>query len=110
MKRSGSILFLVVLAVTPRPACGHEKVFRAGAAAVDVTPQKFPVVISGNFFEASTDRVHDPLYARSLVLDDAATRVAIVIVDTLLMPRELLDEAKTLAQQATGIATDRMMI
>jgi hypothetical protein len=50
------------------------------------------------------------LFARALVLDDGTTRLAIVVVDTLLMPRQLIDEVKQAAQASTGIPTARMMI
>ena len=46
------------------------KVLRAGAAAVDITPQEFPVRVSGSFFERTTSEVQDRLQARGLVLDN----------------------------------------
>ncbi len=48
--------------------------------------------------------------ARALVLDDGATRLAVVVVDSLMIPGEILDHAKQLAQEATGIPTERMLI
>ncbi|MFP6666611.1 MAG: hypothetical protein VB876_04825, partial [Pirellulales bacterium] len=35
--------------------------FRAGAAAVDVTPLQFPVVVNGMFQQRSATRAHDRL-------------------------------------------------
>jgi hypothetical protein len=89
---------------------GREGRLRAGAAAVDISPEKLPVVASGGFLERMGDEVHDPLHARALVLDDGATRVAILVVDTLMMPREMLDAVKRAAARSTGIAEDRMLI
>ena len=89
---------------------GGEKVFRAGAYAMDVSPPKLPVIVNGYTFERIVDVVHDPLHARCLVLDDGVTRIAIVVVDVCVMPRDLIDEAKRLAHEATGIPTDRMLI
>ena len=86
------------------------KGLRAGAAAVDITPKVLPVISSGGFLEATTDTVHDPLYARGLVLDDGGERVAVVVVDTLMMPRELVDGVKREASAATGIREDHMLI
>jgi|GEM_PF-3813959 len=83
---------------------------RAGAQAIDVSPRTFPVLINGGFLQNSATRVNDPLFARCLVLDDGTTRLAIVIVDSCMMPRELLDRAKEMAREKTGIATDRMLI
>ncbi len=83
---------------------------RAGAAAVDITPTEFPVIINGGFLERTANQAHDRLMARALVLDDGSTRLAIVVVDNLMMERELIDEAKRMAGEATGIPADRMLI
>jgi hypothetical protein len=77
---------------------------------VDVTPSRLPVLVNGNFLQAKADKVRDPLAARALVLDDGATRLAIVVVDSCMMPRELLDRAKALARDRTGIPVDRMLV
>jgi len=89
---------------------GAKKVFRAGAHAIDITPKQFPVISNGSFLERKTNKVNDPLHARCFVLDDGSTRVAIAVVDNCLMPRDLLDKAKALAQESTGIPTDRILI
>src|SRR5438046_71847 len=94
-----------VLASQPAKAA-----LRAGAAAVDVTPEKLPVLINGGFLSASADKVHDPLFARCLVLDDGTTRLAVCVVDSCLMPRDLLDDAKARASKSTGIPTSRMLV
>ncbi len=91
-------------------ASSAEKVFRAGAAAVDISPKEFPVIVSGSFLERTAGDVNDPLHARALVLDDGATRLAIVVVDTLLMPGDLVDKAKEMAKEATGIPTDHILV
>jgi hypothetical protein len=83
---------------------------RAGVAVVDVSPREFPAIVSGGFFERTADRLQDPLHARALVLDDGTTRLALVVVDNLMMPRELLDGAKQAASRTTGIPIERMMI
>lgn len=68
--------------------------FHAGAAAVDITPPKFPVRVNGMFTERSADRAIDTLHARSVALDDGKTKIVFCVVDTCMMPRELIDEAK----------------
>jgi len=96
--------------VCPHTALAAGKVFRAGAAVVDVTPPKFPVIVNGYTFERTASNAIDRLAARALVLDDGTCRVAIVVVDSCVLPRSLLDRAKELARQATGIPTGRMLI
>ena len=91
-------------------ADGPAPVFRAGAAAVDVSPTVFPARVNGGFLEAQAKSVLDPLNARCLVLDDGTTRLAIVVVDSCMVPREVLDQAKVIASKRTGILADRMLI
>ncbi|WP_020475631.1 LamG-like jellyroll fold domain-containing protein [Zavarzinella formosa] len=84
--------------------------FRAGAAAVDITPTRFPVVVNGMFEERYAKSAADRLMARAVVLDDGRTRIALCIVDNLMMPRELIDAAKDLAKARTDIPTDKMLV
>jgi len=83
---------------------------RAGSHEVDISPRTLPVILSGGFLARSGERLESPLVARALVLDDGSLRVAIAIVDTLMMPRELLDEVKRKASRESGLAPKRMLI
>jgi hypothetical protein len=84
--------------------------FRAGAAAVDVTPSTLPVRVNGGFLEKVVSQVNDRLYARAIVLDNGTTRLALCVVDSCMVPRELVDTAKTVASRATGIPVERMLV
>ncbi len=83
---------------------------RAGAAQVDINPRNLPVVINCGFLERSAAEVKGNLFARSVVFDDGKTRIAMTVVDSCMMPRELIDRAKQMASAKTGIPMDRMMI
>src|SRR5512133_2437668 len=72
---------------------GSEPVFRAGAATANITPS-LGVSINGYFSERKAERSHDELHARSLVLDDGTNRLAIVVCDSCMLPRDLIDRAK----------------
>ena len=98
---------LTVLVVS---AAAEGPTLRAGAAAVDVTPQQLPVIRNGGFLEAQDDRVIDPLYARCLVLDDGKTRLAIVVVDSCMIPLDVCDQAKAMASEETQIPVNRILI
>ena len=89
---------------------GSSKAFRAGAYAIDITPQKLPVIVNGGFTERTANQVADPLHARCLVLDDGTVRLAIVVVDSCVLPQSVVDQAKRLASQATGIPEERMLV
>lgn len=83
---------------------------QAGAAAVDITPRQWPVRVNGQFLESSADHAVDPLYARCLVLQSGSAKVAVVVVDSCMIPREVCDEAKRLATDRCGMAGDRILI
>ncbi len=83
---------------------------RAGAAAVDITPKLFPLNMPGGFSANMAESAHDPLNARALVLDDGTTTLAMVVVDNLGAGPDVLDEAKAIAAQKTGIPVEKMLI
>ncbi len=101
-----SLLALLLLAA---PAAA-QPVFRAGVAAVDVSPQTFPRIIAGGFLEGRGERLADRLFVRAFVLDDGQMQIALAIVDTCMMEQSLIDEAKALASKQCGIPVERMMV
>ena len=82
---------------------------RAGAAAVDVTPPLGEDIVGG-FRPFPATAVHDPLFARALVLDNGQTRLAIVIVDSLGIPREVCDEARRAVAESVPIEPWNLLI
>ena len=100
------LLFAAGLCFAPnsQPVAAAEELreLRAGAFAADITPTDFPVSTTPHR-DQQVSEVHDRLYARCIVLDDGQTRIAIVICDNNMIPREFLDAAKEKAAVATGI-------
>lgn len=86
-----------------------KQVFRAGAATSNITPLIGEKIVGG-FSPAPSKSIHDELHARCLVLDDGQTRIGIVVCDSLSISRDICDEAKRLAQSATGIPAERILI
>lgn len=84
--------------------------FVAGAYAQDVTPPQFPISVNGNMSDHFAKGVTDPLHARCIVLADDNTRMALVIVDSCMIPRELMDSAKKRASYRTGIPESNILI
>jgi hypothetical protein len=82
---------------------------RAGAATSNITPPLGELIV-GNWVPAPATHVHDELQARCLVLDNGNTRLAIVVVDNVGIPRRVLDEAKRLARQRSGIPAERILV
>lgn len=115
-KRATTLAGLAMIAAAwgalAHPAAAEEPApLRAGAAAVNVDPEQWPAIVNGGFLRREAGTVHDPLHARAIVIErEGAGRIAIVVVDSCMMPRDLLDEAKALAAERTGIAADRILI
>lgn len=105
----GLALGLIVVG-SPAVAADPMSGLRAGAFAMDVTPESFPISVNGGMSDRLATKANDPLHARCLVLDDGKTSLAIVIVDSCMLPRELIDAAKKRAEQLTGIPASNMLI
>ena len=105
-----SVLVRPAVATAQETAAPKPPVFRAGAATVDIAPERFPVTVNGGFLAARASRVNDPIQAKALVIDDGTTRLAIVVVDSCMMPRDLIDRAKRLARGSVGIPPERVLI
>ncbi len=82
----------------------------AGAAQVDVTPTWWPVIVNCFMTERTASEVQSPVYAKAVVLARGDFKTAMVVVDSCMMPRELIDAAKSIAFEKTGIPVDRQMI
>lgn len=95
---------------TASPRAAEPAAFRAGAAMVDISPTNFPVIVNAMFTERTATKVIDPLHVRAIVLDDGTNRLAFAVVDTCMMPRELIDKAKAEARGATSIPLEHMLV
>jgi len=93
-------------AASAQPAAGA---LRAGAATSNITPALGGQII-GNWTPITATNIHDELHARCLVLDAGSGPVAIVVVDSLGVPRHVLDAAKREASRHTGIPVERILI
>jgi hypothetical protein len=96
--------------VGPSTSEEKAKVFKAGAFAQDITPRKYPVSVNGGFQDRQAKGAQDPLHARCLVLDDGTTRVAFVVCDSCMIPREIFDPAREKASKATGIPASNILL
>ncbi|QDV37492.1 hypothetical protein [Tautonia plasticadhaerens] len=84
-------------------------VLRAGAATSNITPPLGEPIV-GNWDSPPATHVHDELHARCLVLDDGEAKLAIVLCDNVGISRDVLDAARSLAEEATGIPGDHILI
>ena len=90
-------------------AADSPRVFRAGAAMSNITPQLGAGIV-GNFEVPPATHIHDELYARCLALDDGQARLVFAIVDNVSVNREVFDEAKRRIQTASGIPAAHLLM
>jgi len=86
-----------------------EKIFMAGAAMNNITPDLGGGIIGGWGTPEAT-QIHDELHARCLVLDDGTTKLVFVVVDLLGLRQKLTAEAKRIINEETGIPSDNVLI
>ena len=108
LKRHAATWLVVAFLGASAPSFGGE--FKAGAFAVDISPRVLPALRNGGFLERSDDHVDDPLHARCLVLTDGRTKLAIAIVDSCMIPRDVCDAIKRRVETRAGIPAERILI
>lgn len=87
----------------------EQPVFRAGAAASNITPPLGELLVGG-WQPYPAVHVHDELHARCLVLDDGKTRLALVLCDNVGIPREVFDAAGKIIHEETGLPHDHVLM
>src|SRR6056297_1531651 len=102
-------LSLVSLLCVCVAASGQTR-FSAGAAKIDISPRQLPANPNGGFLQATWDRVEDPLHGRCLVLDDGDERLAVVIVDSCMIPTNVCYAIKNNVATRTSLRADRILI
>lgn len=96
----GIALLIAVATLAPAPARAE---LRAGAAKADITPP-----VGGRLYgygargDAVSTGVHDPLFAKVLVLDDGATAVAFVTLDLGSIRKEQTRRVRERVRAAAG--------
>lgn len=103
---------LCLIALAAAFSCGGERASQllAGAAAVDITPDAWPLPMVGSFNYRPASSAHDPLHSRAVVLRSGDETIAIAVVDSCYIPRPTLDEAKARVERAIDLETDRILV
>lgn len=87
-----------------------DKIFKAGASTTNITPYLGGGIV-GNFGGPPEAKyVHDELHNRCLILDDGTTKLVFVVVDNIGLKRNLIDKAKKLIKNETGIPKENILI
>ena len=101
---------LCVLAMNMAPLYAAEaEQFRIGAVRIDITPELPFVWASGQGAKPQQfESVHDPLYARAIVIDNGQTACAILSMDLVKVPKA--DDLIRRIAAATGIVPEHIVI
>lgn len=100
--------FLLNLSADPKAS---EPQLQAGAYIQDITPPFDSLLINGGFTERRRGKMNPgDLKARCFILEKGETTIAIAVVDSCMIPRDVCNEAKDLASKATGIPPEKIVI
>jgi Neutral/alkaline non-lysosomal ceramidase, N-terminal/Concanavalin A-like lectin/glucanases superfamily len=106
--RRPSLSAIVIALALALPSARAE--LRVGAAVVDITPNQLPVLVNGGMLTRSVDSIHTRINARAIVLNDGQDSIGIVVVDSCMVPRVLLDDAKQKAAAQTKLKPEHILI
>ena len=108
-----SLCLLVALnagrAASEKEPAAAPNVINAGVGMVDITPSG-EVTLAGSPSPKKTSEVKTRLYVRALVLSADGKKVAILTLDTLKYPVDLVQKARASIEQATGIPAANVII
>lgn len=99
----------MVICLLPVTLAAQQAPLKAGASMVDITPP-LGLGIVGNFNVPPATHVHDPLHARSLVLDDGTNKLVFVITDNVGIDQEVYEQAKKMIERETGIPAANLLM
>ena len=101
--------FSITLAHAPS-VCAQEKPstpgLHAGTAAVDISPDVFPMQLRSG----PSKYVHDPFHVRAVAFHNGGGRAVIALMDAIGVGREMCDEAKAITAAKTGWKVEQMLV
>ncbi|MEW6304805.1 MAG: hypothetical protein AB1705_15125 [Verrucomicrobiota bacterium] len=98
--------FLILLTLAASALAGE---FRVGVAAVPVTPPQV-MPMAGYYNTRLAEGTHDDLFAKAIVFEQDGAQAAMVALDLVSIGRPVVEEARKLIEQDTGIPGAHVMI
>lgn len=81
----------------------------AGAAQVDITPS-LGAHMCGYFNDRQAADILDPLHAKAIAIANGDTTLGFIICDLIVVPGDVVDAAKAIITDRTGIAPENILI
>ncbi len=93
---------------TPAPSTSQPALY-AGFARTDITP---PVgaEVPGGFEKSFSKGIHDPLWIEAVCFENETEKLAVVGVDLIMIPAEVVSEARNQIQTQCGIPAANIMV
>ena len=101
------LLPLLMSVVLTPPAASEE--FRAGAAAVTITPP-IGIPMAGYYSERGATGVHDDLHAKAIVMEQGKATAALVALDLIAARRDLVEDARAAIDRVCRVRGADVMI
>lgn len=104
-------VWLISVAVIAAQVVAQENqaVFQAGAATSNISPW-LGVSLAGYMNDRKAAHIHDELHVRCLVLDDGTKRLAFAVVDSCMIAREVVEDAKRRIAESVSIPPDHVLV
>ncbi len=82
---------------------------KAGSARVNITPPP-GTIINGDFIPGYASNIHDSIYSRALAFDNGKEKFVFIVVDNMTLDARLINDAKALIRNETGLLPGQVMI
>ena len=90
-------------------ASAPQNALRAGFAQTDITPA-VGAEVPGGFEKSFNKGVHDPLWVEAACFERAGEKLAVVGVDLIMIPAEVVSAARAQAGARCGISAENIMV
>src|SRR3954468_15437387 len=103
------LFFLAATLLTTAPSQLTAGEFKVGAAQVDITPAT-GAPMAGYYSFRPVEGALDPLYAKTIVIEQDGARAAFVVLDLVTTTDTLVREARRLIAERCQLPAERVMI
>ncbi len=100
---------VTLLALFAIGSTGFAAELRVGVAEVSITPAP-GIPMAGYYAERGAQGVHDDLHAKAIVLECAGEKAALVVLDLITTPRELVEDTRREIDRTSQIGGGNVMI
>ena len=83
--------------------------FTVGTAKLDITPE-IGCHLVGYFNDRISTDIHDPLFIKAISISDGEREIALITLDIIDVPRQIISSAKEIIEKETGVKGDYILV